>query len=74
MAAVRYPIVSLFEPGSKNPVFCTPLMRYREFSCAHTVPSIRISISDGIEIDRELTTEQFEKIEDYFRLEVGIAQ
>jgi len=27
----------------------------------------------GIQIDRELTTEQFEKIEDYFRLEVGIA-
>jgi len=28
----------------------------------------------GIQIDRELTTEQFEKIEDYFKLEVGITQ
>jgi len=27
----------------------------------------------GIQIDRELTTEEFEKIEDYFELEVGIA-
>jgi len=28
----------------------------------------------AIQIDRELTTEQFEKIEDYFQLEVGITQ
>ena len=28
----------------------------------------------GIQIDRELTTEEFEKIEDYFELEVGITQ
>ena len=48
LAAVRYPVVSLFEPGSKTPVFCTPLMRYREFSCAHTAPSIGISTPTGI--------------------------
>jgi hypothetical protein len=61
----------LFDPGSNSET-----AGYRT-AANNANPPIAYTILEeygGIQIDRELTTEQFEKIEDYFKLEVGIAQ
>jgi len=60
----------VFDPGSN-----TETSGYRT-AANNTSPPINHSVLEeygAIQIDRELTTEQFEQIEDYFRLEVGIA-
>jgi len=61
----------LFDPGSNSGT-----AGYRT-AANNDNPPIAYTILEeygGIQIDRELTTEQFEQIEDYFRLEVGITQ
>jgi len=61
----------VFDPGSNSGT-----AGYRT-AANNDNPPIAYTILEeygAIQIDRELTTEQFEKIEDYFRLEVGIAQ
>ena len=60
-----------FDPGSNSET-----IGYRT-AANNNNPPIAYSVLEeygGIQIDRELTTEEFEKIEDYFRLEVEIAQ
>jgi len=61
----------LFNPGSN-----TETTGYRP-AANNANPPVAHSVLEeygAIQIDRELTTEQFEKIEDYFQLEVGITQ
>jgi archaellum component FlaG (FlaF/FlaG flagellin family) len=61
----------LFDPGSNSET-----TGYRTATNNGNPPTDYIALEEygGIQIDRELTTEEFEKIEDYFELEVGIAQ
>jgi len=61
----------VFDPGSNSET-----TGYRT-AANNDNPPIAYSVLEeygAIQIDRELTTEQFEQIEDYFELEVGIAQ
>ena len=61
----------LFDPGSNSGT-----AGYRT-AANNANPPIAYTVLEeygGIQIDRELTTEQFEQIEDYFELEVGITQ
>jgi len=61
----------LFDPGSNSET-----AGYRTAANNANPPTAHTVLEEygGIQIDRELTTEQFEKIEDYFKLEVGITQ
>jgi len=60
-----------FDPGSNSGT-----AGYRTAANNDNPPAVYTVLEEygGIHIDRELTTEQFEKIEDYFKLEVGITQ
>jgi len=60
----------VFDPGSNSGT-----SGYRSAANNKNPPTDYTVLEEygAIQIDRELTTEQFEKIEDYFRLEVGIA-
>jgi len=61
----------VFDPGANSGT-----AGYRSAANNKTPPTVYTTLEEygGIQIDRELTTEQFEKIEDYFELEVGITQ
>jgi hypothetical protein len=61
----------LFDPGPNSGT-----AGYRTAANNHNPPSNYSVLEEygAIQIDRELTTEEFEKIEDYFELEVGITQ
>jgi len=60
----------VFDPGSNSET-----AGYRTAADNANPPAVYTTLEEygAIQIDRELTTEQFEKIEDYFELEVGIA-
>jgi len=61
----------VFDPGSNSGT-----AGYRTATNNDNPPTDHTVLEEygGIQIDRELTTEEFEKIEDYFELEVGITQ
>ena len=61
----------LFDPGSNSGT-----TGYRTASNDANPPTNHTVLEEygAVHIDRELTTEEFEKIEDYFELEVGITQ
>ena len=61
----------LFDPGSNSET-----TGYRTAANNDNPPTSYTALEEygAIQIDRELTTEQFEEIEDYFKLEVGITQ
>jgi len=61
----------VFDPGSNSET-----SGYRTAANNDNPPAAYSVLEEygAIQIDRELTTEQFEQIEDYFELEVGIAQ
>jgi len=59
----------VFDPGTNS-----GMAGYRSATNHDNPPTAYTALEEYgvIQIDRELTTEQFEKIEDYFKLEVGI--
>jgi len=61
----------VFDPGPNSET-----AGYRSASDNDNPPGAYTALEEygAIQIDRELTTEEFEKIEDYFELEVGITQ